>query len=191
MGTTTTTYEDCVFNTVNFSNGNPAYTTRCDAANTVNPPPGTNSDQSSTCPDYMASCSSNYVTVIENAFSPMSPNNLVIDDEHFKNLYNVAKSIADNRNFNDPSTTPSNINVGNIVDNDDYNKLKLWADSIVGANTNITYRSRGDLIDNSSLLTMKNKYKEIASLCNTNGYISDPGLCTCNTICTCNCVTNY
>jgi len=191
MGTTSTTMTSCKFNSVSFETGNPAYTTRCDALISKSPPPGTNVDQGATCPDYMATCSTNFSTTIENKFAPTSPNNLVIDDHHFRDLYLLANDIADNRNFLDPAAMPSNITAGNIVNHNDYNGLKLWADSIAGANLNVTYRSRGNLIDNASLLTLKAKYKEIAVLCNTNGHCACDSICTCNTVCTCNCVTNY
>jgi len=191
MADTEVTLTTCTFNTVTFQSGSPAYTSRCDAAMTVNPPPDTNVDQPATCPDYMATCSTNFSTTIENDFAPTSPNNLVIDDEHFRNLYLLANDIAENRNFLTPEDIPDNIVGGNIIDHEDYNGLKLWADSISGATLNVTYRSRGNLIDNASLLTLKAKYQEIATLCNTNGYCACDSICTCNTVCTCNCVTNY
>ena len=189
--TTKITTVNCRFNTTHWSSGTRVYTTGGDANTASNNPPSANTDIASTCPSYRNTCNSNYSSALERIFGHTSPNNELIDDKHFKDIYNIIHSIAHERNISDIASISSLVAQGKIVDHDHYNTLKLWADTVVATTGSVRYRSRGDLIDNESMITLKNKLKAIARLCNQNDYNACPSVCNCNSVCTCNCHSNY
>jgi len=189
--TTKTTNINCRFNTTVWSSGTRVYTTGGDGNTSSNNPPNSNTDVASTCPSYRDTCSSNYASALETVFGHTSPNNELIDDKHFKDMYDIIHSIASERNISDIEAISSLVAPGKLVDHDHYNTMKWWADNVVATTGSVTYRSRGNLIDNASMTTLKNKLKAVARLCNQNDHNSCPSVCKCNTVCTCNCNANY
>jgi hypothetical protein len=180
----------CDFNSVTYRTGASIYTTNCKDV-TVNPPPPLNSDVSGTCPSYRATCSSNLNSDIENTFGTYIVPGQLIDATDLIQLYNLGKRIANNRVINTPPIAAQTIKESELINKDHFNVLRSWAITVVSTLGNISYVRTGDLIEVNDFMEMKNKFLNIATLCNTNGFSSCPHVCNCNTVCTCNCNSNY
>lgn len=180
----------CKFNTVRFSSGNAVYTTGCDGISEAkkNPYPEANSDKSASCSAFKDTCSTNLTSSINTVFNNISEGD-IITDESVKTIYTEINNIASNRSLTD-ITIPSNIATGKIVDKDDYDTLVNWVNDLTTVAPDVDSKAIGDLID-SSMSTLKNKMKAIAHLCKSVDHNSCASVCQCNTVCTCNCHSDY
>jgi len=181
----------CRFNTTLFEGGDSIYTTGGTENTEDNDPPEMVEDVDETCPSYKAMCTENLADDIEDIFSGISSNGPEIEENHLKSIYDMSKTLSQDRNFLEIDESLVEISVGEIVDHDDFNTLKNWTDSITAAELKVEYRPAGTLIDMDGFVELKEKFKEIATLCNTNSQCECNSICTCNTVCTCNCDSNY
>lgn len=118
-----------------------------------------------------------------------------IDDEDIKQFYQTAVYVANNRSFTTP-TISSTVTGAAIIDDQHHDTLKSWVDGTFGfAGTSAIGTTQtenvGDVIDASGWISIRDKLKNVAKLCNDVSHCDCNEVCSCNDVCTCNCDSNY
>jgi len=169
---------ECKFNSVEFPSGSP-----------VNGPMSGNDDKATTCPDYKEMCPGNMFGTLDSYFADATAGE-IIDDTDVSSFYRGATAVARDRKLTLPSTS-SNVSNGNLVNNGDYNMLSNWANTVISTLGRTESETTGTEIDASGWISIRDKLKYVAEMCNDNLHCTCENVCSCNQVCTCNCDSHY
>jgi len=140
------------------------------------------------CSGFHVACSSNLQAYCNEQFGTAVRGER-IDDEDISAFYTAANTVANNRSFTSVSR-PTNVDDNNIIDDNDYDVLKNWVDARSDFG-NAETEDVGNSIDASGWISLRDRLKNIAKMCNQVFHADCPSVCSCNTVCTCNCNSNY
>lgn len=146
------------------------------------------------CSSFEIACSTNLQTFCNDGFATAVTGQR-IDDEDVQAFYSTAITVANDRQYTTP-IIPNNVTDGNIIDDNDYDVLKNWLDGTFGFNGitvagSTQVEDAGTIIDASGWISIRDKLKNMAKLCNDISHCDCNEVCACNTNCTCNCNSNY
>lgn len=148
------------------------------------------------CPGFHVGCTSNLQTYINNGFAAAVTGQR-IDDEDIVSFYNTAGQVAANRNFaGPPNPVGIGVNDGLVIDDNHHDVIKNWLDGTFGVDGAAAFgiteeENVGDIIDASGWISIRDKLKNVAKMCNDVLHCDCNKVCQCNHVCTCNCNSNY
>jgi len=164
-------------------------TTGGDRNTPENDPTPVINNKTGACPSFRDTCTGNLSSSIYDSFSAAGTSK-IIDNEDLDGFYNIANTVANDRKFT-TIAEPTNIDNNNIIDNDDYETLRDWVNSVVYTPGTAEYKADGDEIDSAGWMSIRDKLIQVAAMCNTVNQCSCNSVCSCDQVCSCNCDSNY